>query len=488
VKGVTVLIRSNTRLTFTDEGTMASEKIYILDTNVLIHDPQSIFSFEGALLGIPIVVLEELDRFKSENSLRGRNTREVIRYLDLLRDKGSFAKGIQLDNKGTLYVLFGDIETHITIPLNLHEADNRILLIALMMKEKGYEVHLISKDLNMRVKADVVGIQAHDYIKDIVAEEEFYKGWVTIQVPSIQLKKDVPDDLFALEKEYTFTLNEFVLVESRNNPFNYRLFRYDGPGRFKDVVMPDLKWPITPKNPQQLMALNLLLDSSIQLVTLLGPAGTGKTFLALVAALHEILVKDEFEKILVTRPVIPLGPDIGFLPGDIHEKLHSWMQPIYDNMDFIVHAANAAAQRDGVYQEEPQEQQPYYGGKSKYRKRKFNRDKGMPNLDDLIKRGKISLEAITYMRGRSIPYQYILIDEVQNLTPHEVKTLISRVGEGSKIILAGDPYQIDSPYLDFSSNGLVIASQKFRNQRLFGTVFLEMSERSELSKLAGQLL
>lgn len=466
-------------------GELMAEKIYILDTNVLILDPQAIFSFEKSLVGIPITVLEELDRFKAESNPRGRNTREVIRYMDLLRDHGSFSQGIHLDNGGTLRVLFGEPIDHASVPLSMHVADNRILMIALLMKEKGYEVHLISKDLNMRIKADVIGIQSHDYLKDTVAEEEFYKGWVTIQVPSVQLKKDVPDDLIALAKEYTFILNEFVLVESRNNPFNYKLFRYDGPNHFRPVTNPDLRWPIVPRNPQQLMALNLLLDSSIQLITLLGPAGTGKTFLTLVAALHELLIKDEFEKILITRPVIPLGPDIGFLPGDIHEKMHSWMQPIYDNMDFIVHAANAALGQES-FREESHEETHYQ--KSKFRKRKFNRDKGMPTLDDLVKRGKISLEAITYMRGRSIPYQYILIDEVQNLSPHEVKTLISRVGEGSKIILAGDPYQIDTPYLDFSSNGLVVASQKFKNQKIFGTVFLEVSERSELSKLAGLLL
>ena len=244
---------------------------------------------------------------------------------------------------------------------------------------------------------------------------------------------------------------------------------------------PALKWPLEPRNPQQLMALDLLFDNNIQLVTLVGPAGTGKTFLALLAALHKLLIEHEYEKILVTRPVIPLGPDIGFLPGDIQEKLHSWMQPIYDNMDFITHSVNAATHM-AVYKEENEKPKS-----AKFRHKKQQRDI-IPSLDDLIKEGKLSLEAITYMRGRSIPYQFIFIDEVQNLTPHEVKTLISRVGEGSKIILAGDPYQIDSPYLDFVSNGLVVASARFKGQPLFGTVFLESSERSELSKLAGQLL
>ena len=359
--------------------------------------------------------------------------------------------------------------------------DNRILYTAYCQKAQGYEVRFISKDINARVKSDVIGIESFDYIKDAVSQDQIFKGWITLQVPAVQLKKDVPEDLLDLTKEYKFAINEFALVESRNNPFNNALFRYIGNGKFKPVHAPALKWPLEARNPQQLMALDLLFDNSIQLVTLVGSAGTGKTFLALLAALHKLLVEHEYEKVLVTRPVIPLGPDIGFLPGDIQEKLHSWMQPIYDNMDFITHSVNAASQM-AVYKEESEKHKG-----SKFRQKKQHRDI-IPSLDELIKEGKLSLEAITYMRGRSIPYQFILIDEVQNLTPHEVKTLISRVGEGSKIVLAGDPYQIDSPYLDFASNGLVVASSKFKGQPLFGTVFLEASERSELSKLAAQLL
>ena len=467
---------------------MAHEKIYILDTNVLVHDPLAIFSFEKAYVGLPIMVLQELDHFKGEGSQRGRNTREVVRFLDMLRQRGSLSAGVGLDNGGTLQVLYPSDSIKALQALDPADPDNQILLTALAMRDKGFDVQFISKDINMRVKADVLGLHANDYLKGNIAEDQFYKGWVTVQVPSIQLKKEVPEELIDLLKDYDFTTNEFVVLESRNNPHNFKIFRYLGGKNFKSVVVPDLKWPIEPRNAQQLMALDLLLDNSVQLVTLLGPAGTGKTFLALVAALHELLVRDEFEKILVTRPVIPLGPDIGFLPGDIHEKLHSWMQPIYDNMDFIVHAANAAQAGGAPYPEEEFIDARFDHKGSKYRKRKFHKDRNIPTLDELVRKGKISLEAITYMRGRSIPYQFILIDEVQNLTPHEVKTLVSRVGEGSKIVLAGDPYQIDSPYLDFSSNGLVVASQRFKGQKLFGTVFLEISERSELSQLAGKLL
>lgn len=462
---------------------MALDKIYILDTNVLLHDPKAIFSFEKSMVALPIVVLEELDAFKTETTQRGYNSRQVIRFLDNLREKGSLRDGVELDNGGILQVLFLPDLKECVFPLSQDILDNQILMTAYCLKQSGKDVRFISKDINARVKSDVLGISAFDYIKDTVSREKVYKGWVSVQVPAIQLKKQVPDDLEEIAKEYKLVPNEFVLLESKNNPFNYVIFRYLGNNKFIPVTTPELKWPLEPRNAHQLMALDLLFDPSVQLVTLVGSAGTGKTFLALLAGLHKVLVEHEYEKILVTRPLIPLGPDIGYLPGDIREKLHSWMQPIYDNMDFISHSANIATQM-GIYKEE---KRPNIPGKLKHKNRP-SQQKIVPSLDELIREGKISLEAITYMRGRSIPYQFILIDEVQNLTPHEVKTLITRVGEGSKIILAGDPYQIDSPYLDFSSNGLVVATSKFMGQPIFGSVFLEISERSELSRLASELL
>ena len=276
------------------------------------------------------------------------------------------------------------------------------------------------------------------------------------------------------------------MIQSPHNPFNMRLFRYIGSDTFRSVTAPELKWSLLPRNIQQRMALDLLFDDAIKLITLIGPAGTGKTFLALVAALHEVLLYENYEKILITRPVIPLGPDIGYLPGDVREKLLTWMQPIYDNMDFIIHASHTTQKGLGIYREE--EESHYMQARNKYKKRKVTRESTLPTLDELIARHKVSLEAITYMRGRSIPYQFIIIDEVQNLTPHEIKTLISRVGEGSKVVLTGDPYQIDAHHLDFSNNGLVVTSERFKGQSLFGTVFLETTERSELSRLAATLL
>lgn len=478
-------------------STPPSKKLYVLDTNVLLHDPHSMFTFAGVVVGIPIMVLEELEHFKRESSDRGKNARETVRYLDGLREKGSLSEGVKLDNGGTLRILFTPeaFPTHPVLKVDL--IDNQILLTAFAYKNKGYDVKFISKDLNARVKADVLGIPSEDYLKGYVPQDEFYKGWVTVQVPAVQLKQEIPDGVRELAKAVQLTINEYVLAESQHNAYNYRLFRYIGGNKlFKEIKMPQLLWPIEAKNPQQLMALDALFDPSLELVTLLGPAGTGKTFLALVAGLHAVLMTDLYQKMLVSRPIVPLGPDIGYLPGDLQEKLYSWMQPVYDNIDVIVHLAsisehvqelrgNNSASDEESFRQQGSNKKGYR--KEKQRQNIANKKKFM-SVDDLMNNEKLSLEAITYMRGRSIPYQFILIDEVQNLNPHEVKTLISRVGQGSKIVLCGDPYQIDSPYLDFSSNGLVIASDRFKGQSLFGTVFLDKSERSSLSKLAGELL
>jgi PhoH-like ATPase len=470
--------------------TPPSKKLYVIDTNVLLHDPRAMFSFAGALVGIPIMVLEELEQFKRESSGRGKNARETVRYLDDLRLKGSLSEGVHLDNGGTLKILFTP-ESFTSHPvLKVDVIDNLILLTALAYKNDGYEVKFISKDLNARVKADVLGMESEDYLKGYVPEDTFYKGWVSLQVPAVQLKQEFPDGLRDLAKDRLLTKNEYVLVESQHNSYNYRLFRYIAAGNrdFKEIKMPRLAWPIEPKNPQQLMALDALFDPSLEFVSLIGPAGTGKTFLALLAGLHAVLMTDVYQKMLVSRPVIPLGPDIGYLPGDMQEKLHSWMQPIYDNVEVIVHSASIAQHVQELRKDPDENDQNGNNKKNKKDKRNGNGKKQLMTVEDMMNNGKLSLEAITYMRGRSIPYQYILIDEVQNLSPHEVKTLISRVGQGSKIVLCGDPYQIDSPYLDFSSNGLVIATDRFKGESLFSTVFLETSERSELSKLAGELL
>lgn len=466
-----------------------SSKLYILDTNVLIHDPKSMLHFAGAHVGIPVMVLEELDKFKNEGTERGRNAREAIRQLDFLREKGSLGKGIKLDNGEIIQVLFFD-QTIFKgkLPLFLRPGDNEIILAALSFMQQGWDVIFISKDLNARVKADALGITTEDYVKEKVTEKEFYQGWIRVDVPAVELKRELPSILSTLAKEKEVGVNEFVLVESHHNQHNYRVFRYYG-DHFKPVLLPHFNWPLNARNAQQLMALDLLLDPAIQFICLFGPAGTGKTFLVLLAALHEIVFNKRYERLLISRPVVPLGHDIGYLPGTVGEKLQNWMLPIYDNMDYITHTINDKKAPE-LHTQQLGAMYNVHGKHHKQKHKKNNKKSSIPSisLEDLLHKGIISMEAITYMRGRSIPYQYILIDEAQNLNPHEIKTLVSRAGEGSKIILTGDPYQIDSPYLDFTSNGLVVASERFKGQKIFGSVFLNISERSELSKLATELL
>ncbi|HBL98663.1 TPA: phosphate starvation-inducible protein PhoH [Candidatus Dependentiae bacterium] len=461
------------------------QKLFILDTNVLLHDSKALFSFKGAHIGIPITVLQELDKFKSETSARGRNAREAIRTLDGLREIGHLIDGVTLENGTIIRILLLPKELSIpTLGADSNSNDDIILATALSMRKEGVEVHFISKDLNMRVKADALGLITEDYKREHIAEDDFYKGWLSFTVPAAELQKERPMLLDDLAKSQELFTNQYILLMSERNPENYRVFRYLGANAFRPVKHPRITWPIEARNPEQLMAFDLLFDDNVQLITLLGPAGTGKTFLVLVAALHKLLVEHEYKKLLVARPVEPLGRDIGYLPGDIQEKLYSWMQPIRDNWEFITHKAQSGYER-GLYEDQHGVQK----GERKSRKKGGKAASWkIPTIEDLSSADKISLEAITYMRGRSIPDQYILIDEVQNLTPHEVKTLITRVGEGSKIILAGDPYQIDSPYLDFASNGLVVTSERFKGQSIFGSVFLEKSERSALSSLASQLL
>lgn len=459
-------------------------KYFILDTNVLIHDPEALFAFDDASIIIPAIVLEELDSFKEETNERGRNARQTIRYLDQLRGRGPLGEGVGLDNGGFLTVLFLPEIKDYQMPFELREsdkADSEILITSALLKEQGYEVIFISKDLNARVKADVLGIPAQDYNKEGATKDQFYQGWVRVPVPADQLRRELPDGVKALAQEKLLLPNEYVLAESKNNPQNYKVFRYVGGEIFVPVYAPKLNWPLQPRNPQQLMALDLLLNDDIKLVTLFGTAGTGKTFLALLAGLHKVLREDIYKKILISRPVVPLGRDIGYLPGTVEEKLHSWMLPIYDNMTFITHSSGSEQHLHDVKEE-------LDGKRKKKGKHPHHRGGDTMTIEELTARGKLSLEAITYMRGRSIPYQYILIDEVQNLTAHEVKTLISRVGEGSKIVLTGDPYQIDSAYLDFITNGLVVLNERFKGQSIFGSIYLQTSERSELSQLVSELM
>lgn len=505
----------------TDRRGLRLNRIFVLDTNVIIHDVNALFSFNGVVVGIPFIVLEELDTFKREGGEKGHNVREAIRQLDILRKKGHLGDGVPLDHdtNGSILKVYKNPEKVSISPLitrDIHDIkDNIILQTVIDLIKQGNKVTLITKDINVRIKADALGLDTEDYLKGTVQYDNFYKGWIKMPISANELRSTSANKLEGYTKNTELFPNQFVILESENNPENYRLFRHLGNNRlFKEIEPITLMHTFSARNVQQLMTLDLLLDDSIKLLTLVGPAGTGKTFLTLLAGLYKVAYQHVYRKLLVTRPVVALGADIGYLPGGMQEKLHYWMQPVHDNLEFIssqmlrgTEAHLGIGQKKEKFRNRKSHQDDSNRrGSDKSRRPDNRQDKyAHPDLKEshdreaqragdshiverLQRQGVISLEAITYMRGRSIPFQFMFIDEVQNLTPHEVKTIVSRAGEGTKVILAGDPYQIDSPYLDFSSNGLTVSAEKFKGHSIAASIFLETSERSELAKLAAEIL
>ncbi len=465
------------------------EKIFVLDTNVLLHDPKALFNFPNSTIVLHAITITEIESFKKETSERGYNARENIRIIDTLRQEGSLIDGVKINN--SLFKLYFS-ENKIKPPHM--QNDDLIIELAENLSKVNNNVLLISKDFAMRIKASLLGIKVDDYQNENISKDNFYQGWKEFFYPSGDIKHSIEIILKEIQDKYQFTNNEFALITSTHRDGYYRLFRFIDKNHFIEVNETEFLWGVEAKNPHQKMVINLLLDDSIQFITLFGPSGTGKTFLVLATMLYKVLCEKIYQKLIVSRPIVPLGNDIGYLPGDLYEKLQSWMQPIKDNLEFLLHKINNEENRDSLCINLPKQKKKYYHKRGNrpiindnYQE-KENFSKKI-TMDDLIgNENKVSLEAITYMRGRSIPFQVIFIDEVQNLTPHEVKTLISRAGEGTKVILVGDPYQIDSPYLDFVSNGLVVASEKFKGQPIFGSVYLHVSERSQLSALANELM
>ncbi len=434
------------------------KKTFVVDTNVILHSHQSLFSFKDNNVVIPLGVIEELDRFKSFNDERGREARQASRALDELRHRGNLSQGIQLEGGGTLQVL---LDSDIELPFGLdgNKVDNRILACAQHLKKKALNAYLISKDINCRIKADALGIPTEDFETNKIDIDELYLGWRELVMPAAKIEEFIRDEWLDYEADDLFR-NEFILLKAAENENKTSLAKYDGEQKrlLPLYHLSSKPWGVEPLNLQQKFAIELLLCNEIKLVTLVGRAGTGKTLLALACGLQKTIDEHLFRKLLVSRPIMPLGKDIGFLPGSKDEKLSHWMQPIFDNLEFVM---------DRLYK---------------------NSDDVDKKIRFLIESQKVQIEAITYIRGRSIPKQFLIVDEAQNLTPHEVKTIISRAGEGTKVVLTGDPYQIDNPYLDSSSNGLNFVIEKFKDHRLFGHIILHKSERSSLSALASELL
>jgi PhoH-like ATPase len=438
----------------------AAAKTFVIDTNVLLHNPNALFAFADNHVVIPMMVLEELDKFKSANNELGQNSREVARSLDRLRGKGSLREGVATPQGGLIQVVLPFDELAGMLPgVN----DNRILGCANMLKREGKNVFFISKDINARVKADALGIPSQDFENQKVNVDELYTGWVALDVPGARvtelsaLDTVKPAELGGGEALENLNTNQFVLVREEGDEDHNALFIYDSDQavlrRLDDD--PPMLFGVAPRSTEQRMAFELLLDDRIKMVTLVGQAGTGKTLLALACGLAKVIHDERFKKLLVSRPIMPLGQDIGYLPGTKDDKLSHWMGPIFDNLHFLL----ASEERD------PDEV-----------------------IKRLIEEESVTLEALTYIRGRSISKQYVVVDEAQNLTPHEIKTIISRAGQDTKIVLTGDPHQIDNPYLDASSNGLTYVVERMRGQHLAGHVTLTKSERSELAGVAASLL
>ena len=436
------------------------KKLFIIDTNVLLHDYRCIYNFQDNDLVIPIVVLEELDKFKKGNELINYHAREFIRELDKISGDQLFNGGLKLGKSlGKL-----SIETGKPFPEVMCESfpektpDHRILAIADFLKKKfpARPVILISKDINLRMKAKSLGISAQDYENDKVADletlhkvieihENFDEGLIS---KLYEFPEGIPFEDFKLKP----IAHQYYILRGNKSSV---LAHYDPFRKVMTRVEKHKAYGIEPRNAEQTFSIDALLRPEVQLISLTGKAGTGKTLLALAAALHQ---EHLFKQVLLARPIVPLANrDIGYLPGDVNEKIGPYMQPLYDNLSVIKH--------------------------------KFKpQSKEMAKIEEMERNQKLMITPLAYIRGRSLADVFFIVDEAQNLTPHEVKTIITRAGEGTKIVFTGDIHQIDSPYLDMKSNGLSYLTDKMRGQEIFAHVNLVKGERSYLAELASNLL
>lgn len=431
----------------------------VIDTNVILFDSQAILRFGDADVHIPISVIEEVDKFKRDQGENGRNARQFSRFVDVLRAKGSLAQGVPLDNSETMVYISTDLMLGGMPPeFDPVKADNRILntAIALQKQHPRQKVELITKDINLRIKADVYGIYAADYEPTDISQEDMYEGYLELELSPAQIDSFYKDKSFKPAEGKKLYANQYVIMKDASNPNHSAIGRYSQADlAIIPLINPaDSIWGIHARNVEQSFALDCLLNDEILFVSLVGKAGTGKTLLAIAAGLFKTLDEGRFQRLLVSRPIFPMGRDIGYLPGDIEQKLNPWMQPIFDNVEFLMGADKKAAGR----------------------------------AQELINQGMLNIEPLTYIRGRSIPSQYLIVDEAQNLTPHEIKTIVTRAGRGTKVILTGDVYQIDNPYVDSANSGLTYAVERFKGHPIAGHVTLTKGERSQLAELAANIL
>jgi PhoH-like ATPase len=444
------------------------KKNYVLDTNVVLYDPRAIFKFEDNDVILPIYVIEEIDQFKREGTERGRNARTFSRLLDEQRSRsngngtGLLSRGLPLDSGGSLKVWVHEKRPMLGVGLDKHSADQAILQTAIDVRDKDTSkpTVFVTMDTNLRIRADAVGITSETYENQRVQDDELDQPFFELETEGGDIDRFFSDGRLVPPASVALYPNAAVMLRDATSASHTALGRYDGTKN--EIVSLRVSREgilgVRPRNREQSFALDVLLDESIRLVTLIGKAGTGKTLLAIAAGLKRTTEDGSYSRIVVSRPIMPLGRDIGFLPGDVDEKLNPWMQPIFDNLEYLYSNSGGRGGRDGR------------------------------GFLELLESGTIQVEPLTYIRGRSLPNQYLIVDEAQNLTPHEVKTIITRCGEGTKIVLTGDPQQIDNPYVDHASNGLSVVAERFKKEKIAAHMVLAKGERSELAELAANLL
>ena len=443
-----------------------AKKNYVLDTSVYLTDAGSIYKFDNHDIFIPLKVLEEVDGHKKRQDSVGANARMFIRTLDELRSKGNLEKGVRIaKGSGILKVVSYSSLNNIIFPpdLDIRHPDHTIIATAMAVQSTndGRKTIMVSRDINMRVICDSIGIPAEDYISEraVINSEELYNGFVIQPFDEQIIDRYYSGEEIIIhedEVKQRWCPNQYVMMVSNSNEKKSAL------ARFKDHFTPLQKvihksipdWNIEARNKEQAFAIDMLLDPNIKIVSLIGRAGSGKTLLAIAAGLQQTIGlradNNHYSRLIVSRPVQPLGKDIGFLPGTMEEKMLPWLMPIQDNLKFLM------------------------GDRT--------------SLEMYMEKGKIELEALTYIRGRSIANAFIVIDEAQNLTKHEIKTIITRIGEGTKIVLTGDIEQIDNVYVNETSNGLAHAVESFKDYNISGHVTFRKGERSELATLASKVL
>lgn len=462
-------------------------KNFVLDTNVLLHDPGCLNRFADNHICIPVDVLAELDKFKGEQSERGANARQVHRKLtEIFANGDSVTRGVPTDGGGTIRLVIYDpdfceknsaqLGQFLRVFPDRERVDHRILAATvLLMEHNAAPVVLVTKDLNMQLKARAVGIKCEDYLNDKVDPTEISSyDMRRVEVEAMELQRFASSGELALElpRRKEISLNQYVLLsagEKQTMPA-----RLDANGTFVRLQIPEvLRIPdghhLKPLNLGQKCLIDALLNPGISLVTCYGQAGTGKTLVAVAAGLHEMFNR-RYNGLTISRPVVSMGDQLGFLPGSLDDKMKPWLQPIYDSLDLLMQPDNAQA------------------GKRKKQKKEGSSDAASKPYDELIERGVIEIEALCYIRGRSIPNRFFILDEAQQLTPQEAKTVVTRMSRGSKLVFVGDPEQIDNPYVDSRSNGLVFTRNRLKGQSFAAHVTLSRGERSPLAEAGAQLM